>query len=381
MGKQNFPGVLKHERFALVDNSPSINQRLRNLHDRLRRTVPTVERIACALYDPGSDMLKTFVNSTLHGEPIAGYEFRLAESVSLSHLARTAEYRLIADIPAVLNPDSPHTSWIIQQGYRTSFTVPIYDNNAFAGMIFFNSRQADAFTARMQVDLGLCAALISMMVSGELAAVRALSASAHIAREFANLRDFETGAHLERMARYARLIAKSVAGIYDLNDEFIEHVYLFAPLHDIGKIGVPDRVLLKPGPLDSEERQVMEEHVVKGHRMVANMLADFGLQSLPDAAIMRNLVVSHHEFLDGSGYPNHLRGDAVPVEARIVTVADIFDALTSVRPYKTAWSVERACEELERMARAGKLDLPCVQAIGAHAAEFATITERFRDAA
>jgi HD-GYP domain-containing protein (c-di-GMP phosphodiesterase class II) len=214
-----------------------------------------------------------------------------------------------------------------------------------------------------------------------MSALRAISATARIARDFACLRDFETGSHLERMARYSRVIARSIAHVYNLSDEFIEQVHLFAPLHDIGKIGIPDNILLKPGALDPVERKVMESHVQKGADMVSSILGDFGLNHLPDAAIMRNIVYSHHEFLDGSGYPNHLQGDAVPLEARIVTVADIFDALTSPRPYKEAWPVEKACEELVLMVFAGKLDQDCVAAIERHATEMDEISKRYRDAA
>ncbi|NBR26935.1 MAG: HD domain-containing protein [Betaproteobacteria bacterium] len=371
----------KKRRFHLVDDSKTLNERLRNLHDRLVYSVPAVDRIACALYDPGDDMLRTFINSTRGGEAIAGYKFRLADSISLSELAASGDTRVIDNIPAVLAADRQHSAWVLKQGYLSSYTVPMYENGKFTGMIFFNSRQPKAFSAREQIDLCLFSNLINLMIAGEMSALRAISATARVARDFACLRDFETGAHLERMARYARVIARGVAHIYNLSDEFIEQVHLFALLHDIGKIGIPDKILLKPGALDPMERKVMESHVQKGADMVAGILGDFGLQHLPDAAIMRNIVCSHHEFLDGSGYPNHLAGDAVPIEARIVAVADIFDALTSPRPYKPAWSVERACEELILMVFAGKLDHDCVAAIERHATEMAQIGEQYRDAA
>jgi HD-GYP domain-containing protein (c-di-GMP phosphodiesterase class II) len=325
--------------------------------------------------------LRTFINSTRSGSAITGYEFKLSKSRSLSGLAASGENRVIDYIPAVVPGDSAHSAWLLKQGYCSSFTVPMYDNGMFSGVIFFNSMKIGAFTPRAQLDLGLFSNLINMTISSELAAARAMSASAHLAREFANLRDFETGTHLERMARYARVIAKGVADAHGLSDEFVEHVHLFAPLHDIGKIGIPDSILLKPGPLDADERRLMETHVVKGTNMVSNMLVDFGLQHLPDAVLIRNIVASHHEFLDGSGYPNHLRGDKVPIEARIIAVADIFDALTSARPYKSAWPVERACDELRGMVAKGKLDGDCVAAIERHAVELTEIGMRYRDAA
>jgi HD-GYP domain-containing protein (c-di-GMP phosphodiesterase class II) len=278
-----------------------------------------------------------------------------------------------------LAPNTVHSAWVIKQGYQSSFTVPMYDNGTFMGFIFFDSLQRDAFSSTVQRDLGLYCTLINMAISNELAAVRAVVASAHVARDFTDLRDFETGAHLERMARYSRAIGQAVAPIYGLSDEFVEHLYLYAPLHDIGKIGIPDKILLKPGKLDPEERMTMETHVDKGREVLRKILGDFGVAHLPDSCVMMNIVGCHHEFMDGSGYPQGLKGDAIPVEARIVTVADIYEALTSKRPYKSPWTAEEVIAELDRMAAAGKLDVNCVAAIKRLALELAEIGQRYQD--
>jgi HD-GYP domain-containing protein (c-di-GMP phosphodiesterase class II) len=164
-----------------------------------------------------------------------------------------------------------------------------------------------------------------------------------------------------------------------LGDEFAERVFLFAPLHDIGKIGVPDSILQKPGALDAAERRVMETHVTKGCDVLDKVISHFGLHNQADAAIMRNIVACHHELLDGSGYPHRLAGDAIPIEARVVTVADIFDALTSTRPYKAPWSVRDALAELARMAQAGKLDAGCVAALTRHSAAASAIIAQHQD--
>ena len=366
---------------ADADGAGTLNERLDRLHDRLLESVPTVDRIACALYDTAEDRLKTFINSTRAGDAIAGYEFKLADSVSLSRLAKSGEFRVIDDIPAVIGADSAHSAWLLSQGYRSSFTAPMYDNGSFNGLIFFNSTAPAVFSTAVQRDLSLYANLINMTISSELAAVRAISAAAQIARDFADLRDFETGAHLERVARYARIIAKAVAPIHHLSDEFVEHVYLFAPLHDIGKIGIADKILLKPGKLDPDERRIMESHVFKGRDIIARILGDFGLSHLPDSRVMANIVECHHQFLDGTGYPCRPQGVEVPIEARIVMVADIFDALTTRRPYKQPWTIERACAELDLMVNAGKLDADCVAAITLHAAEMGAIGELYHDLA
>lgn len=363
----------------LFEGKATLSERLEGLHKQLIDTVPCVDRIACAIYDQRDDLLKTFINSTRSGEPITAYEFKLSDSISLSRLAKSGDFRVIADIPGSLAPNTVHSAWVIRQGYQSSFTVPMYDNGAFMGFIFFDSLRVEAFTSTVQRDLGLYCTLINMAISNELAAVRAVVASAHVARDFTDLRDFETGAHLERMARYSRVIGRAVAPVYGLGDEFVEHLYLYAPLHDIGKIGIPDKILLKPGKLDPEERRIMQTHVDKGREVLRKILGDFGVDHLPDSQVMMNIVGCHHEFMDGSGYPAGLKGDAIPVEARIVTVADIFDALTSKRPYKSAWMVDEAIAELDCMTAAGKLDGNCVAAIKHHAEEIEEIGRRYQD--
>lgn len=357
----------------------TLNQRLGQLHERLLDTIPAVDRIACALYDAQEDTLRTFINSTRSGHALSGYRFKLSDSPSLSQLARERSWRHIEHIPQTLDRRNAHSSWVLDQGYQSSFTVPLYDNGVFSGFIFYDSKQPAAFTTLVQRDLALYSNLINMTLTSEFSTVRQLVATVQVARDFAHMRDFETGAHLERMSRMARLIAEVMAPARGRDDEFVEHVQLFAPLHDIGKIGVPDRILLKPGRLDPGERLEMQSHVSKGVEMIDRILGDTGLQQMSDSQLMRNIVQYHHEYLDGSGYPAGCRGDSIPLEARIVTVADIFDALTSVRPYKRPWTIEEACVELERMASEGKLDRDCVQAVRQQSDAIADVIRRYQD--
>jgi HD-GYP domain-containing protein (c-di-GMP phosphodiesterase class II) len=357
-----------------------LNQRLRQLHEQLLESVPAVDRIACVLYEPKDDLLKTFVTSTRAGEPLKGYEFRLQDSASLQAIASSGRIRAIDEIAQSVQPTSPHSDWLLNQGYRSSLTVPVYDNEAFIGFLFYDSLEPAAFSEAVQRRLEIYNALIALTITNELNLVRSITTSAQVAREFANLRDFETGGHLERMAHYARLIARDLAESKGLSDEYVEHLYLFAPLHDIGKIGIPDSVLLKPGRLNDEERQLMNTHVQKGIDVLERMIGDFGLQHVPDAEVMRNVVAGHHECLDGSGYPHGLKGDAIALEARIIAAADILDALTSHRPYKEPWPIDAALAELERLVAAGKLDGECVDALKRHTEDIEAIRERFRDA-
>lgn len=363
----------------LFQGDGSVNERLSALHDRILETMPHIARIACTLYDQSQDQLKTFVNSTRKGMALHAYQAKLSDSYSLQQLASSGKCRAIENISDIITHSSPHSDWLLQQNYKSSFTVPMYDNGQLLGFIFFDSMELAYFSHAIQRDLLLYCNLINMALSNELAAVRSVLASAQVARDFANLRDFETGAHLERMAKYAKLIATGVAEAYRLSDETIEHIYLFAPLHDIGKIGIPDQILLKPGPLDAEERKIMESHVLKGEQIMLKVIGDFSLEHLPDSKIMQNIVACHHEFMNGTGYPRQLQGEQIPIEARIVTVADIFDALTSQRPYKKPWPVADAIDELRKMVQLGKLDENCVNALAAQLDIAATIVENYPD--
>jgi two-component system response regulator RpfG len=148
-------------------------------------------------------------------------------------------------------------------------------------------------------------------------------------------RDEETGYHLIRMARYSRLIASGIG----LDRDEAETIELAAPLHDIGKIGIPDQILLKPAKLDEAEWQIMRRHPLIGHEILKGSASKY-------VRMGALIALGHHEKFDGSGYPNGLVGDHIPLCARIVAVADVYDALTSPRPYKQAWPAERAFQYL-----------------------------------
>ena len=147
----------------------------------------------------------------------------------------------------------------------------------------------------------------------------------------AEFRDPETGAHINRMAHYSKLIAKKLA----LPEEFQQLILEAAPMHDVGKLATPDYILLKPGRLDDDEMTIMRKHAEIGALILSGSNSSL-------IRLAEEIAGSHHEKFDGSGYPRGMVGDAIPLSGRIVAVADVFDALTSERPYKRAWSLEDA---------------------------------------
>lgn len=149
-------------------------------------------------------------------------------------------------------------------------------------------------------------------------------------------KDFDTAMHLQRMSLYSKAIAEAIG----FNEDEAELIELSAPLHDIGKIGIPDNVLLKKGPLTSAEQVIMRQHPEIGFEILRNSPSKY-LQMGGEIAL------AHHERFDGTGYPNGLKGQQIPLSARIVAIADVLDALTSVRPYKVAWSMDQAFEYIQ----------------------------------
>jgi len=151
----------------------------------------------------------------------------------------------------------------------------------------------------------------------------------------AELRDKETGKHVLRVGQYARLLAEASG----LTSELCFLIEKASPLHDVGKIGIPDAILLKPGPLDKEERKTMNSHAEMGAKLLRS-------HSSMLVSMAASIALSHHERWDGTGYPTGLMGESIPIEGRITAIADVFDALTTIRPYKVAWEVENALDYL-----------------------------------
>jgi HD-GYP domain-containing protein (c-di-GMP phosphodiesterase class II) len=276
------------------------------------------------------------------------------------------------------NGEHEHTRRLGRQGYAASYTMPIYNNGRFIGFIFFNSYQTDVFTEVVLREIDLYGHLIALMIINEIASIKTLGAALKTTRHLTHMRDPETGSHLDRMSRYSRLIALELAKAHRLNDDYIEHLFMFAPLHDIGKIGIPDSILLKPDNLTPAEREIMKSHSRLGRKIIDDLLGNFMLESIQHVDVLRNIAEFHHEAVNGSGYPYGKQGAEIPLEARIVAVADVFDALTSKRPYKEAWSNADAFEMLKSLA-GEKLDQECVDALIKNQAEVETIQQTFHE--
>ena len=182
---------------------------------------------------------------------------------------------------------------------------------------------------------------VTERADAERALRRAREETIHRLARAVEIRDDETGGHIDRMGRFCELIAERLG----LPPDRVELIRIASPMHDVGKIAVPDSVLLKPGPLSPAERAIMETHAQIGHELLAG-----SGETLPELAA--TITWTHHERVDGNGYPRGLRGDDIPLEGRIAAVGDVFDALTHDRVYRPAMGAEEAVELMRRVSGA-----------------------------
>jgi HD-GYP domain-containing protein (c-di-GMP phosphodiesterase class II) len=362
----------------LLDAGP-FEAKLVILHRKIQSVLgdQALGRIAVAVYAKESGVISVYADSDVHGHPLRLYSAPLASVPSLAELAMSGQVRIVQDLFAMGPTPGPHTI-AIRQNYRSSLTVPILKDGQFYGFVFLNAEQTDFFTYETVERVLPYAQLLTALAVADFDRINILKAAANTARDIGNLRDDETAGHLHRMTAYTRMIALGLAPEYGLSERWIDMLTHFAPLHDVGKINIPDTILFKPGKLTPDELVVMRNHVNIGVNIVKALLTNFAIRDEAFGTLLLNVVACHHETLDGLGYPNGIAGDALPLEGRIVAVADIFDALTSERPYKRAWSIDDALAHLHSLAGI-KLDAACVATLIGSRDRIVAIKEQFKN--
>ena len=363
-----------------LDRNSSFGMRLCELQNSASAALGDGDplRFASAVYDSSSDMLHTFADNSRGASTLTHYAAKLGDIPSLAFAREPGAERIVGDLQQFADSGHVHTERLLEMGFRSSFARAVHYGERLIGIVFVNSAVPDYFVPKRRAAIDPYVRIAGLHLALELSYYQTFSAAITSAQAISAYRDTDTAEHLTRMSHYCAIIADGVAVKYGLGDDFVAKLFQFAPMHDIGKVGVSDAILLKPGKLTAEEFNAMKGHVTIGLSMIDTIIDSLGLASVPGIDIMRNTVRYHHEKLDGTGYPYGLKGADIPIEAQILAVADIFDALTSHRPYKEAWPVERAFAEMSAMAPA-KLNPDCVAALVASLPKVREVMKEFGD--
>ncbi len=245
-----------------------------------------------------------------------------------------------------IDSDIPELKVLSKYNLKSFLGLPIFLNEQLIGILFFASKKEGIYE-KLEIPLmDKISNLISQSFQKCIYMDELITASLIGLAKLAEYRDTDTGAHLERMSNYSRIIAAQLSKTpkyqYIIDDDYVRDIYNYSPLHDIGKVGIPDNILLKPGKLTDEEWKIMKRHTTYGAEVLRK--ADEHLQQKGKSLFFIGIQIaeSHHEKWDGSGYPYGLKGDQIPLSARIVAVADVFDALTSKRCYKEPFSFDES---------------------------------------
>jgi len=359
-----------HALFRLTDQinrASSIDESLRFVFEEFRALLP-LEWVGLLSLDGTAEQ---FVLERRYAEgelAAAEGECFVARGSLLERALQQTMPLYIDDLQRVAeeNPQAQFAARLCHGGYRSALFYPLGGEGQWSALLAFAATQREAYNREHLELLGNIAAQVShsfeKTVVTENLVVSAITGLAKLAES----RDPETGDHLLRMARYSAIVAEELGreGAYagEISSAQVRDILRFAPMHDIGKVGIEDRILLKAGRLDEAERCEMERHPLIGAEVLRRCEGQMNAVGHSMFQTGIEIAEAHHEKYDGSGYPLGLKGDVIPLSARIVAAADVFDALTSRRPYKEAWPVERALVYMQEEA-GGHFDPQVVAAL------------------
>lgn len=354
----------------------SVSDTIQSVHREIIDQTPDIVRVAVALYDADSKTLKTFADSTVQGQSLTHYSAPFSPQSSLGHYAQRQKARVIQDIGSSYQTLAPHQLWLKQQGYASSLTYPIINQGQLEGMLFIDANSKQFFDQLSIDELQHSTKTITQIVVRERDYIKSMTELGNSVRQTALSQQNDTTTHAQRVGLYSGLIAEKVADLYQLSDEAIDHITHFATLHDIGKFSTLSSHQNSIWQQDWDNQTLVLARAQQGLNLVNQLAQQLDNQRYACHDMLRSIIQCHHEYLNGSGLPNQLRHEQIPIAARIVTVANIFDALTSNRDYCQSWSLIHALLELEKMATQGQIDGNCVHALRCQQSRIKPILEK-----
>ncbi|MCZ4292488.1 HD domain-containing phosphohydrolase [Vibrio sinaloensis] len=358
----------------------SLIPKLDSIYEHVLNSYPQMSRFSVALMGENS-VSNYYVKDTM--ADVGRYDFEqheLRDNSSLTSIAYTANVRIVSDLRKMLQTDRIRE--LIRLGHRSSYTYPISYQGKTIGFIFVNAKDTGFFTrCDVERDFAYLAQVVANQFIQLFESQRHFQASLEIALKMGHARDPETKEHLTRMGMYSELLARFLSkSLSEISHQFIHRIRLYAPFHDIGKYMIPDDILYSDRRFTPEERAVMNNHTIYGEEIIDEVIQLSGTKTVSDAEIqfIKNIVRHHHECFNGKGLPDALRSDSIPLEARIVTLADVFDALLSKRAYKPAWELSEVIEYIT-FQKGQMFDPMCVDVLLANLDQFMEIRSKYLD--
>ncbi len=332
----------------------------------------------CALFlrDEKSESLK-LVASVGYEDLEPDLNISLSDTASMHVQAFTEEYLVHVDNLADQFGIKPLSAEL-----SSNLVMPIIANSGPVGVFDFGSRQAGTFTPS---EVSMCSMLVDQMSYSleNIRLVNELSRSRDAVIRgmalLAEIRDTHIGGHLNRICAYSKYLSDQLigrSGYGEVTPNFIDTIARAAALHDVGKVGIPDAILLKPGKLTVPEFEVMKSHTSMGAELLEGLMEDYGEYAM--ITMGAEMAIAHHEWWDGTGYPNQTAGRDIPLSARILTICDVYDALTSRRVYKEAWSTEETIKTIREKAGI-QFDPELVKIFLARPADLLSIQAKYLD--
>ena len=346
--------------YSFLNSTHTLNERLNLFTASVKNLYPEIIGIAVTRIDE-DDNLYSVYRSPDYGDNFPTFISSISRSPRLNKMRSSLEPSIIDNMLSHQSSVKKIHLRLLQSNCISSMACPIYTNDTFIGVLFINAKVKDFFSEKVNYFTTF-SILITLLITDNFNNKKAFHSIVKTVLLLSHHKDPETQNHLKRVAEYSRLIGLYLARRGKCNGDFVESVYHFSDMHDIGKSLIPEDILYSTEIYTDEERAIMNQHPDLGCQLLSNILTTFKYDNNQELNTILNIIRHHHERYDGNGYPDKLKGTDIPLEARIVTVADVIDALLSHRPYKQPWSIEDV--ELSLINGSGTLFDPlCIDAI------------------